>query len=348
MTQNETSPITDDNKIANLFNQEIASKFSEINLIGESSIQNLLLTLNELERYVSTLAIVKDNGKTSFNLARARFANDNLANPISSLFNQATQFPTPINSWTEQIAGDVWAAIINDSRQYINILWKEQVLPTYQNKIANRFPFTNNETDEISIYDFNNFFARNGILNSFINDNLKPFLDTSNAKWQPKELNHYILPINQETINELIRANVITNMFFTTTTDKSRVDFSLEKINLDPNVNSLELKIGKIKMFNSRDDNDAETRFTWPETNATLVLNSIDGHQYELEEQGPWAFFKLLQKLNVLVNEENSQNMQILFEINGNAGRYTLKAKNQVNPFIPGILNEFHLPEAIA
>jgi intracellular multiplication protein IcmF len=347
-TQNATSPITDNSDLATLFNQEIASKFSDINLIGESSIQNLILTLNELERYVSTLAIVNDNGKTSYNLARTRFKNDDIANPISSLFNQAKQFPKPISSWTEQIAEDVWYAIINDCRTYINYLWKQQILPEYQSKIANRFPFTNSETDEISIYDFNSFFAKNGVLNTFVNEYLKPFLDTDKAEWQPKELNHYMLPINKESIHELIRANVITNMFFANTTDKSRVDFSLEKINLDPNVNSLELKIGKIKMHNSRDIDDDETKFTWPETNANLVLNSIDGHKYELEELGPWAFFKILQKLNVLVNEEDSSQLQILFEINGNAGRYTLKAKNQVNPFIPGILNEFHLPETIA
>lgn len=347
VTQNATSPITDNTDLANLFNQEIASKFSDINLVGESSIQNLILSLNELEKYVSTLAIVNDNGKTSYNLARARFQNDDMANPISSLFNQAKQLPKPISSWTEQIAGDVWYAIINDCREYINLLWKQQILPEYQTKIANRFPFTNSETDEISIYDFNNFFAKNGILNNFINEYLKPFLDTANANWQPKELNHYMLPINKESINELIRANVITNMFFANTTDKSRVDFSLEKINLDPNVNSLELKIGKIKMYSSRDLDDEETKFTWPETNATLILNSIDGHHYELDELGPWAFFKILQKLNVLVNEEDSSQMQILFEINGNAGRYTLKAQNQVNPFIPGILNEFRLPETI-
>lgn len=347
ITQDETSPIIDNTNVANLFNQEIASKFSEINLVGTSSVQNLILTLNELERYVSTLSIVKDNGKTSFNLARTRFQNDDIANPVTSLFSQAKQLPKPLSSWVEQIAGDVWYAIINDSREYINYLWKNEVIPEYQNKIANRFPFANSETDEISIHDFNSFFAKNGILNNFVNEYLKPFLDTSKAEWQPKELNHYMLPINKESINELIRANVITNMFFTINPDKTRVDFSLQKINLDPNINSLQLKVGKIKMFNSRDVDDNATRFTWPETNTTLILNSIDGHQYELEESGPWAFFKVLQKLNVIVDEDDSRKMQILFEINGNAGRYLLKAKNQVNPFIPGILNEFSLPETI-
>ena len=55
----------------------------------------------------------------------------------------------------------------------------------------------------------------------------------------------------------------------------------------------------------------------------------------------------MLQKVNVLVDEENSGSLQILFEINGNSGRYLLKTENPVNPFIPGILNGFNLSDVL-
>ena len=56
----------------------------------------------------------------------------------------------------------------------------------------------------------------------------------------------------------------------------------------------------------------------------------------------------MLQKVNVLVDEQDSGNLQILFEVNGNSGRYILKTENQINPFIPGILNGFTLSDSIA
>jgi len=52
--------------------------------------------------------------------------------------------------------------------------------------------------------------------------------------------------------------------------------------------------------------------------------------------------------VNVLVDDQNSANLEILFEINGNSGRYLLKTQNQVNPFIPGVLSGFGLKENIA
>lgn len=346
--QNATSPITEKSTIADIFNKEVASKFSDINLVSDSAVQNLVITLNELEKFLSTMSVVNDNGRAAFSLAKSRFAGDNLSNPIGSLFNQAKQLPQPLSTWAKQIAGDVWFTIVHNGREYVNYKWQNEIIPEYKNKIADRFPFTNNEHDEISINDFNNFFAQNGTLNNFVSNYVKPFLDTSSANWQLKEVNSYVLPIKKESINELIRANVITNMFFANSSNKTKVDFSLQKIKLDPEVASLQLRVGGIKMFNSQDAEDGISEFSWPETGARLTLNAIDGQQYEIEELGPWALFKILQKVNVLVDEQDSRNLQIMFEINGNAGQYILKAQSPVNPFIPGILNEFNLPEVIA
>ena len=156
-----------------------------------------------------------------------------------------------------------------------------------------------------------------------------------------------MLPISPEMINELIRANVITAMFFPEQSETSKIDFSLQKLNLDPIVANLQLLIGGAKL-NDTQDSESLTHFHWPESNAKLTLSSIEGNHYELEEVGPWAFFKMLQKVNVLVDEQDSSNLQILFEVNGNSGRYILKTQNQVNPFIPGILNGFILNDSIA
>jgi len=66
-----------------------------------------------------------------------------------------------------------------------------------------------------------------------------------------------------------------------------------------------------------------------------------------LHQKGAWALFKLLEKVNVLVDEQDSSSLQILFEVNSNSGRYLLKTQNRVNPFTPGILNGFTLSDAV-
>ena len=180
----------------------------------------------------------------------------------------------------------------------------------------------------------------------FIDQYLKPFLDTSKPQWALKQSNNYVLPISPDVLNELIRANIVTNMFFPNQSDHSKIEFSLQKISLDPVVSQLTLAIGEHRLQDTQ-DTDSLTRFDWPQSNAKLVLNSIEGKHYELEELGPWAFFKMLQKVNVLIDEDEPDSLQILFEINGNSGRYFLKTQNEVNPFTPGILNGFALPDLI-
>jgi intracellular multiplication protein IcmF len=147
-------------------------------------------------------------------------------------------------------------------------------------------------------------------------------------------------------LDEIIRANIITNMFFPNHSDETRIEFSLQKINLDPVVANLSLEIGSTKLSDTQNSENT-TQFTWPQNNATLSLDSIEGNHFKLAEQGAWALFKLLEKVNVLVDENDSSSLQILFEINSNSGRYLLKTSNKVNPFTPGILNGFILNEAL-
>lgn len=328
------------------FNQAIANQFTDLNLMSFSSTKELSLKIIDLERFISTLSMINDDGKTAFNIIKARFATDSASDPVSVLYNQARQLPEPLSTWTKQLAGNTWGILIRDSRQYINQQWQRTIYREFETNIARRYPFDSSQTQEIGIYDFNRFFSTHGLLNSFTENYIKPFLDTSRPEWKPKVVNDSVLPLTQETLETLMRANIITTMFFPDYREESKVSFSLQKISLDPVVANLELKIGQMKLTDNQ-STESIVQFSWPEPNAKLALDSIEGNHYELAEQGTWALFRLLEKVNVLVDEKDSSNLQILFEINSNSGRYLLKTNNQINPFTPGILSGFILKKAL-
>ena len=345
LVQQETKPDLSDNGTSN-FNQFVAHKFTDLNLTSSTSIKELGLRINELEHFISTLSVINDGGKTAFSLTKSRFINENSTDPVSALFMQSRQLPEPLSSWAKQLAGDTWVILIKDTRQYINQQWQQTVYREFQNTIAQRYPFDSRQNQEIQIKDFNHFFSTHGVLNTFSEQYIKPFLDVSSAEWKTKSVNDFVMPISNDAIDEIIRANIITNMFFPAHSDESKIEFSLQKISLDPVVASLKLEIGTIKLTDTQ-SSESFIQFTWPQNNARLALDSIEGNHYELAEQGTWAIFKLLEKVNVLVDEQDSSSLQILFEVNSNSGRYLLKTNNQVNPFTPGILNGFSLNEAI-
>ena len=329
-----------------LFNRNIAQKFTTLQLISKSSVNELLQAFQELQPFLMTLSMVQDNGQTAFSLAKAHFEHRGLNNPLSTLTSKINQFPEPIASFSTQLPEEIWFLLINDTKKYINSQWQQQVYIPYTERIAQHYPFDVKRDQEVAIADFNRFFSPNGVLASFTATYLKPFIDTSTPKWTLKNVAQYRVPIQKSMLNELMRANVITAMFFPQQRSTSQIKFSLEKMNLDPIVARLSLTIGTLSLKDSQ-KSQSVTEFTWPATNALLTLTALDGGQYQLEEQGPWAFFKLLQKVNVLVDEENSKQMQILFEINGNSGRYVLKTENDINPFTPGVLSEFYLKKSV-
>lgn len=330
-----------------LFNRLIASQFTTLNLVSPASIRALIRTIRELQPFLMTLSVVHDQGRSAFLFSKARFESDSRTNPLTLLYSQAKQFPEPISTWVKQLADNAWYLIMNDTKQYINAQWQQLVFQPYMQAIASRYPFDPSQKNEVSIADFNHFFATQGVLQHFISEYLKPFIDTSSAEWKPRSLDDFQLPISTSMIDELMRANVITAMFFSKTTDETQVEFSLQKMMLDPIIEEFQFSLGSSQLTDTQ-KTDHLIHFKWPNSGAKLILTSIEGRQYELTETGPWALFKMLQKINVLPDEQDSRTLQILFEVNGNSGRYLLKTAAPLNPFIPGILNGFTLNEAIA
>lgn len=342
--QSETHPdLTKENA---LFNEQIASKFTDINLLSSSTGRELNQRVGELGQFVSTLSVIKDQGKTAFTITKLRFSTTNPTDPVTMLFNQSKQLPEPLGSWSKQIASDAWVILIKDARQYINQQWQQSVYPEYQKAIANRYPFDSSQSSEISLADFNRFFSTHGTLNQFSDEYIKPFLDLSSAEWKPKAVDDFVVPVSTDALEQIIRANIITNMFFPDHNNETKIEFTLQKVDLDPIVSHLEVQIGP-NVLNDTQGTESRARFSWPQHDAKLSLDSIEGNHYELAEQGTWALFKLLEKVNVLVDEQDSSMLQILFEINSNSGRYVLKTNHPINPFTPGILNGFALKKEL-
>lgn len=343
--QKETEPR--ESKGYHDFNKNIASHFTKLNLLNDSSINGLNFSFKELDNYLRTLLLLENQREAIFEITKNRFEKENSNDPLSKLYQHVEGLPYPVSEWGRYVANDIWYFFVIETRLYLNELWSKKIYSYYVKEIANRYPFELSETKEVLLEHFDRFFAPKGLFNTFVNAELKPFLDTSHPEWQAKERDGYKMPISDELMNELIRANVISNMFFQKGDLNTKVSFSLQKISLDPVISNLEFSLGN-KVLSDTQDSDSNMTFIWPNPNAKLTLKSIDGQRFELSEKGEWAFFKILQKINVLVDDNDSSNLQILFEINGNSGRYLLRTDNTINPFSPGVLTGFNLKESIA
>ncbi len=329
-----------------VFNTQIAEQLKAINGVSSQSIDMVSPTFNTLSHYFSIISTSSDRQTLILNTAKQRFLNPAQNGALTQLRSAARSMPTPLNQWLDQMATNTWYLILFEARNAINEQWKKQVLPQYTQNIINRFPLNTFSEQEITLENFSHFFNRRGTLQLFFDDYVKPFLDTSQAKWVAKKMDGLSVPFQPQAIAAFERANIIREMFFPQNTETPSVSFTLQSTELQPIVKRIIFDINGQTLIASQ-ANKASQAFTWPGdyTNApvTLTIQSISGENFQATEYGAWGLFRLLSHANAFPLSQDTRKLELVLDVNGNAAQYLLQANNPVNPFIPNILQGFEL-----
>ncbi len=350
LIQYNTSAIDRPNSESDMaFNKIVASHFASFNLFTNRQIESLTPIFKDLTHYLTILNTASDNNETAFKIAKARF-NKRTSDPISQLYELDNELPKPLSIWIKNLGDNAWTLVLAKTQSYINEQWQEKVYRQYVRDIKDRFPFNRNAKEEISLVKFTRFFKQEGVLTEFFNQYLSPFIDTSTAKWHTKKLDGLRLPVNDKTITELIRANVIKKMFFKQNVEQPTANFSLHLIALEPIIKTLKLSIAGQELLESQSRKNS-LEFVWPGDNDKLTMVSVEnisGERFNLSETGDWSWFRILSNANLKAYDNDTRNYQLILDINGNAAKFLLTTTERLNPFIPHILENFKLPEELA
>lgn len=303
---------------------------------------NLIRTLHTLQSYLSSL---QHDDKAAFNAAQQRLRSQ--SDPISQLYQQINTAPEPIRSWLQSIADQSWQQILDQTLAHLNHVWQSTVVTSYKASIAGRYPLNKNASDDINPTEFIRFFGPNGLLENYVNTYLKPFIDTQGTRWQIINLNNRGLALNSATLAQLERAAIIRTMYFHDS-EQLATEFSLNVDELDTDITKAIIQINQ--QTYTAVSNKNKQIFIWQgddkNPNARLELTDKTGQTAIAIMSGPWAWFKLLDKAEIQ-QLSTLQHYQIMFHINGITMSYHLTAKYLLNPFIPGVLQDFRCPEIL-
>lgn len=338
------------NQVETLFNQRIASHFTSTSLMSMSQIAMLRPLFADMAHYFQTLNQSSDKPKTAFEISRKRFEQVE-DDPISRLVAIQQQLPAPLNAWVKQLAGNAWSSLLQDTQSHINQQWQNIVYQQYNQHISGHFPFSNDENNEVSAPTFSQFFSHKGTLNQFFEEYLSPFVDTTTAQWHPKVKDDLQLPISKQTMKELIRANIIKEMFFKYNQKEPSVRFTLHALSLEPVIQDFTIEMNGQKLTETQ-DNKRSLEFLWPgntlDNRTQMTIHSVSGEQVSKTEDGYWSWFKLIKKANLEPYGDDMTNFQLTVDINGVTSKFLMITGTQMNPFIPGLLEHFNLPDKIA
>ena len=81
--------------------------------------------------------------------------------------------------------GHYWIA---QTRLYLDAAWKQTMVPSYQRYITQRYPIDRQSSEDISLMNFQRFFAPQGLATTFYQSLLAPLIEKKNNTWQWKRL----------------------------------------------------------------------------------------------------------------------------------------------------------------
>jgi len=231
--------------------------------------------------------------------------------------------------------------------KYLNDLWQSGPLSFCQNAIQGRYPIRRSTTNVIRIDDFSRFFGYNQMMDSFFNEHLRPYVDTSRKPWRAKTAGNAPLNISNTALRAFERADQIKQTFFGFGGAAPTVGFNLMPLDMDASLGLFVLNLEGTEI--RWDHGPQQSSFMqWPGPNPGSgvrieMRNAETGRTHMTREQGPWAWFRILDRANIRSSGKLEQ-FEVEFDVDGYKAIYELVARSAYNPFRFEELEKFSCP----
>ncbi|MDR3492503.1 MAG: type VI secretion system membrane subunit TssM [Gammaproteobacteria bacterium] len=300
-------------------------------------------SLVQLHSYLQSILTSNDVGKSAWQASSIRMTNNTDA--LTEIFRIAALSPEPLHSWLSIIGTKSWQYTLAEASHYIEAQWQDRIVKNYKTNFADRFPFYQEATKEVSLADFTNFLGTQGTYTNFYKTFLQSFIDTSEKEWKWKTVNNEKMLFSAASISQLQNIDTLQHALFNETDTLPAMKFVLQPIALEKNTKSIQLNIaGQSLLYNRNLPTIAET-LNWPgdKDKRSTILNLLTAKNQTLTNtyNGDWGLFRLIQKSQK--KAVNQKELQVNFDIEGHNATYLLFTLANQNPFL---LN-FQLPDQL-
>jgi len=305
-----------------------------------------LSSLMKLQDYLGEIATAPEPDAAAHQASITRLKT-NGKDIIGKLRRDAKRLPKPINNWIVTITQSSWSNMLTASRRHINVQWENLVLEQYNQSIKNRYPIYKTKKQQTSLEDFSDFFAPDGLLNSFMKENINPFLRISARKWRLKTLEGNNIGMSAQTLKQLRRGNKLGKAFFPKGAEAMTVKFQLKPSFLDAKVKRFTMLLDDEKIT-YRHGPTRSTSHVWPftddpESSNVNIKFETTGNKTGVKRKGSWAFFQILDASKIK-SAGGADRYKVTFSHEGFVAKFNLKAGSTNNPFNLSELHAFRCP----
>jgi type VI secretion system protein ImpL len=306
---------------------------------GGAPIDQVLKLLNDLQQQLAKL------NAAGVGAPVAPIGND----PSLALRAESQRQPQPLGRWLAAMAESSTALRGGGARQQVIAAYNGSGGPAALCPLAvnGRFPFVPGSSLETPLDDFAKLFAPGGLIDGFFNTQLRPYVDTTGKVWKPQSVDGVAAPVSQADIAQFQRAAIIRDLFFAPGSTTIAVRFDIMPVDLDPGASQVSLEFDGTSVTYTHGPSRS-TQITWPGpnhmTNVRLVFDPPPpGGTGVLAQTGPWAMFRLFGQ-GTLQQAGSPERYTLSFSLGGRSATFELRAGSVMNPFAPGVLQDFRCP----
>ena len=309
---------------------------------GGAPIDQVLKLLNALQQQLAKMAAAPLGNAAP---PAAPTGND----PSLALRAEAQRQPQPFGRWLLAMADSSTTLRGGGARQQVAAAYNGANGPAALCPVAinGRFPFVPSASIETPLDDFAKLFAPGGLIDGFFNTQLRPYADTAGTTWKPQAADGVAAPVSPADLAQFQRAAAIRDLFFAAGSTTLAVRFDITPTQLDSAASQVSLDFDGTSVAYAHGP-PRSTQITWPGAtriqNVRLVFDPPpSGGTGVLSETGPWAMFRLFGR-GKLRQEGSPERFTLSFELGERQASFEIRAASVLNPFAPGLLQEFRCP----
>ena len=261
--------------------------------------------------------------------------------PSAQLLDSTRNMPPEVAAMIGPVARNATTIGANTATQEISDAWKTQVLPLCD-AAFNRYPFVAGSKDDVPIDDFTQLLGPGGKIETFFNQYLKSYADTTQHPWRWQS--GVPLGVSPASLTQFELAAQIRDGLFSNGS-AIQIHFSLLPVTLDASVAKITFDIGGQSMTYSHEPPQSQP-FTWPgpggKTSVLITMTpTAGGDATLLQRDGPWALLRAFD--GRIAAGAQPDKFRVTFTGGGSAV-FELTASSVRNPFTLTALRSFRCP----
>lgn len=277
---------------------------------------------------------------------------ERLAQSSGALQEAATRAPTLVQEFADDVVNGGGAAQVDVLKGEASLAYADQVLPSCEQAVDGKYPFDGGASDDASVSDVRTAFGGGGLVPSFVETRLDPYLDRSGDYWRWNEGDAVAGTFNPTMPGNLQKASALS------TAITEGLPLTIELADLGSDATRVEIVTSGIPLQFDLEENTAQ-QITWqfgggmiPSseikifTNDGIVgLDPMEEVIWRYTQEGPWSLFRVFD----FARKRNKSETAIEAVFNPGPGRavFEVSFPEELNPFSGGGLWSVQCPQTL-